>query len=216
MTLQTLRKELFKMTLATQAHNTTAQAGTTGQLTDWTIDPAHTDVLFSAKHMMVTTVRGKFHDVEGTLHVDEANPTNSSAEIRIAAASLSTGNGQRDGHLRSPDFFSTEVHPTIAFRSTGIEQVGTADFRITGDLTIQDKTRPIVFDATFLGFYTSMQGTRRFGLSARTIINRKDWGLGWNVALETGGWLVGENVTIEIEIAADEAAPAVRETAANS
>jgi polyisoprenoid-binding protein YceI len=216
MTLQTLRKEPFQMTLATQAHNTTAQAGTTGQLTDWTIDPAHTDVLFSAKHMMVTTVRGKFHDVGGTLHVDEANPTNSSAEIRIAAASLSTGNGQRDGHLRSPDFFSTEVHPTIAFRSTGIEQVGTADFRITGDLTIQDKTRPIVFDATFLGFYTSMQGTRRFGLSARTIINRKDWGLGWNVALETGGWLVGENVTIEIEIAADEAAPAVRETAANS
>jgi polyisoprenoid-binding protein YceI len=164
----------------------------------------------------VTTVRGKFHDVEGPLLGDEANPTNSSAEIRIAAASLSTGNGQRDGHLRSPDFFSTEVHPTIAFRSTGIEQVGTADFRITGDLTIQDKTRPIVFDATFLGLYTSMQGTRRFGLSARTIINRKDWGLGWNVALETGGWLVGENVTIEIEIAADEAAPAVRETAANS
>ena len=194
------------MTLATQAQTTNAPVGATGQLTEWTIDPAHTDVLFSAKHMMVTTVRGKFHDVEGTLHVDEANPTNSSADIRIAAASLSTGNGQRDGHLRSPDFFSTEVHPTIAFRSTGIEQVGTADFRITGDLTIQDKTRPIVFDATFLGFYTSMQGTRRFGLSARTIINRKDWGLGWNVALETGGWLVGENVTIEIEIAADEAA----------
>ena len=206
MTLQTLRKEPFQMTLATQAQTTNAPVGATGQLTEWTIDPAHTDVLFSAKHMMVTTVRGKFHDVEGTLHVDEANPTNSSADIRIAAASLSTGNGQRDGHLRSPDFFSTEVHPTIAFRSTGIEQVGTADFRITGDLTIQDKTRPIVFDATFLGFYTSMQGTRRFGLSARTIINRKDWGLGWNVALETGGWLVGENVTIEIEIAADEAA----------
>jgi polyisoprenoid-binding protein YceI len=204
------------MTLATQAHNTTAPAGAAGQLTDWTIDPAHTDVLFSAKHMMVTTVRGKFHDVEGTLHVDEANPTNSSAEIRIAAASLSTGNGQRDGHLRSPDFFSTEVHPTIAFRSTGIEQVGTADFRITGDLTIQDKTRPIVFDATFLGFYTSMQGTRRFGLSARTIINRKDWGLGWNVALETGGWLVGENVTIEVEIAADEAAPAAAQASAAS
>jgi polyisoprenoid-binding protein YceI len=205
------------MTLATQAQNTTAPANAaTGQLTDWTIDSAHTDVLFSAKHMMVTTVRGKFHDVEGTLHVDEANPTNSRAEIRIAAASLSTGNDQRDGHLRSPDFFSAEVHPTIVFRSTGIEQVGTADFRITGDLTIQDRTRPIVFDATFLGFYTSMQGTRRFGLSARTIINRKDWGLGWNVALETGGWLVGENVTIEVEIAADEAAPAATKAAATA
>ena len=196
------------MTLTTRNDATTAPLGAaTGTLTEWKIDPAHTDVLFSAKHMMVTTVRGKFHDVDGTLRVDEANPTNSSAEIRIAAGSLSTGNGQRDGHLRSPDFFDAEVHPNLVFRSTSIEQVGTADFRITGDLTIQDKTRPIVFDATFLGFYTGMQGTRRLGLSARTIINRKDWGLGWNVALETGGWLVGENVTIEVEIAADEAAP---------
>jgi polyisoprenoid-binding protein YceI len=198
------------MTLATPAKIKTTASTTTnaapGTMTDWTIDGAHTDVLFSAKHMMVTTVRGKFQDVEGTLHLDEANPTNSSAEIRIAAASLATGNGPRDGHLRSPDFFNAEVHPAIVFRSTGIEQVGTSDFRITGDLTIQDTTRPIVFDATFLGFYTSMQGTRRVGLSARTIINRKDWGLGWNVALETGGWLVGENVTIEVEVAADEAA----------
>ena len=208
------------MTLATPANpKTTASTATnaaTGAVTDWTVDTAHTDVLFSAKHMMVTTVRGKFHDVEGTLRLDEANPTNSSAEIRIAAASLATGNGPRDGHLRSPDFFNTEVHPAIVFRSTAIEQVGTSDFRITGDLTIQETTRPIVFDATFLGFYTSMQGGRRVGLSARTIINRKDWGLGWNVALETGGWLVGENVTIEVEIAADEAAPAASEVASAS
>ena len=205
------------MTLATASnHKTNATNAATGAVTDWTIDTAHTDVLFSAKHMMVTTVRGKFHDLEGTLRLDEANPTNSSAEIRIAAASLATGNGPRDGHLRSPDFFNTEAHPAIVFRSTAIEQVGTSDFRITGDLTIQETTRPIVFDATFLGFYTSMQGTRRVGLSARTIINRKDWGLGWNVALETGGWLVGENVTIEVEIAADEAAPAAREGASAS
>jgi polyisoprenoid-binding protein YceI len=204
------------MTLSTLARETTTAVGATGQLTDWTIDTAHTDVLFSAKHMMVTTVRGKFNDVEGTVRVDEADPTKSSAQIRIGAASLSTGNGQRDGHLRSPDFFNAEVHPTIAFRSSSIEQVGTADFKISGDLTIQEKTRPIVFDATFLGFYMSMQGTRRFGLSARTIINRKDWGLGWNVALETGGWLVGENVTIEVEIAADEVAPAATQAAAAS
>jgi len=205
------------MTLATQPLNKTTPANAAaGSVTDWAIDTAHTDVLFSAKHMMITTVRGKFHDVEGTLHLDEANPTNSSAEIRIAATSLVTGNGPRDGHLRSPDFFNADVHQTILFRSTGIEQVGTADFRITGDLTIQETTRPIVFDATFLGFYTSMQGTRRVGLSARTIINRKDWGLGWNVALETGGWLVGENVTIEVEIAADEAAPAAAELASAS
>jgi polyisoprenoid-binding protein YceI len=201
------------MTLATRATNTTAApTSPSGQLTDWRVDPAHTDILFSAKHMMVTTVRGKFHDVEGSLHLDEANPSKSSAEIRIAAASLSTGNGPRDGHLRSADFFNAEVHPSLLFRSTSVEQVGTNDFRITGDLTIQETTRPIVFDATFLGFYTSMQGTRRVGLSARTIINRRDWGLGWNVALETGGWLVGENVTIEVEIAADEAAPAAERT----
>jgi polyisoprenoid-binding protein YceI len=144
----------------------------------------------------------------GTLHLDEADPVRSSAEIRVAAASLSTGSAPRDGHLRSADFFNADVHPAIVFRSTSIDQVGTNDFQIRGDLTIQETTRPIVFDATFLGFYTGMQGTRRVGLSARTIINRKDWGLGWNVALETGGWLVGENVTLEIEIAADEAAPA--------
>jgi polyisoprenoid-binding protein YceI len=202
------------MTLATRATNRTP-ATIMGAVrpTDWTIDAAHTDVLFSAKHMMVTTVRGKFTDVQGTLRLDETNPVDSSAQIRIAAASLTTGSEPRDSHLRSADFFNVEVHPTIAFRSTSIEQVGTSDFRITGDLTIQETTRPIVFDATFLGFYTSMKGTRRFGLSARTIINRKDWGLGWNVALETGGWLVGENVTIEVEIAADEAAPAEVETA---
>jgi polyisoprenoid-binding protein YceI len=204
------------MTLATRATDSTRTTPAPGELTDWTIDAAHTDVLFSAKHMMVTTVRGKFHEVEGTLRLDESNPTNSSAEIRISAASLATGNGQRDGHLRSADFFDAETHPTIAFRSTSIEQVGTSDFRISGDLTIQETTRPIVFDATFLGFYTSMQGTRRVGLSARTMINRKDWGLGWNVALETGGWLVGENVTIEVEIAADEAAPAATESAAKA
>jgi polyisoprenoid-binding protein YceI len=204
------------MTLATRANDSASTTPAPGELTDWTIDAAHTDVLFSAKHMMVTTVRGKFNDVEGTLRLDESNPTNSSAEIRISAASLATGNGQRDGHLRSADFFDAETHPTIAFRSTSIEQVGTSDFRISGDLTIQGTTRPIVFDATFLGFYTSMQGTRRVGLSARTMINRKDWGLGWNVALETGGWLVGENVTIEVEIAADEAAPAATESAAKA
>jgi polyisoprenoid-binding protein YceI len=204
------------MTLATREPRTTTQPTETARLTDWTIDPAHTDVLFSAKHMMVTTVRGKFNDVDGTLHLDETDPVKSSAEIRIAAASLSTGSGPRDGHLRSADFFNADVHPEIVFRSSAIDQVGTNDFRITGELTIQETTRPIVFDATFLGFYTSMQGTRRVGLSARTIINRKDWGLGWNVALETGGWLVGENVTLEIEIAADEAAAAAGESEAES
>jgi polyisoprenoid-binding protein YceI len=191
------------MTLATRA-NPTASAPTT--LPAWAIDPAHTDILFSAKHMMVTTVRGKFHDVDGTLSLDETDPTNSSADIRIAAASLNTGSDPRDAHLRSADFFDAERYPYITFRSTAVEHVRGDEYRVTGDLTIRQTTRPATFDATFLGFYTGMQGGRRAGISARTKINRKDWGLGWNVALEAGGWLVGEDVTIEVEVAIDQIA----------
>jgi polyisoprenoid-binding protein YceI len=189
------------MTLATRATPTSP----TG-LAPWTIDGAHTDVLFSAKHMMVTTVRGKFHDVDGTLFLDENDPTNSSADIRIAGESLSTGVGQRDGHLRSADFFDVEKYPFITFRSTAVEHVRGDDYRVTGNLTIRETTRLVTFDATFLGFYTGMQGGRRAGISAKTKINRKDWDLGWNVALEAGGWLVGEDVTIDIEIAVDQVA----------
>lgn len=191
-------------THATQ-HPTTPTAGST-----WAIDQAHTDILFSARHMMVTTVRGTFSEVNGTLVLDEAEPTNSSAEITIATASVDTGSAPRDAHLRSADFFDVERFPTIAFRSTAIEHVRGADYRITGDLTILDRTRPVTFEATFLGFYTGLSGGRRAGLTARTRINRKDWGLGWNVALEAGGWLVGEEVAIEIEVAAEQAVAAGR------
>lgn len=186
------------MTPATLATSTTPA-------TTWTIDAAHTDILFSAKHMMVTTVRGTFAEIEGTVTLDEMEPTRSHAELRIATGSVDTANGPRDGHLRSPDFFDAEHFPYLLFRSTSVEHVRGEDYRITGDLTIRETTRPVTFDATFLGFYTSMQGGRRAGISARTRINRKDWGLGWNVALETGGWLVGEDVTIEVEIAVDQA-----------
>jgi polyisoprenoid-binding protein YceI len=192
------------MTLATPT--APAQATNASSASPWTIDPAHTDILFSAKHMMVTTVRGKFHEVDGTLVLDESDPTRSSGGIRIGAASLNTGSAQRDGHLRSADFFDAERHPWITFRSTAVEHTGGDEYRVTGDLTIRETTRPATFDATFLGFYTGMQGGRRAGIAARTTLNRKDWGLGWNVALEAGGWLVGEEVTIEIEVAVDEAA----------
>jgi polyisoprenoid-binding protein YceI len=194
------------MTLATRANDSASTTPAPGGLTDWTIDAAHTDVLFSAKHMMVTTVRGKFNDVDGTLSLDETDPTRSSADIRIGADSLNTGSDPRDGHLRSADFFDVERFPFITFRSTSVEHVRGDDYRITGDLTIKETTRPATFDATFLGFYAGMDGGRRAGLSARAKINRKDWGLGWNVALEAGGWLVGEDVTIEIEVAVDQAA----------
>jgi polyisoprenoid-binding protein YceI len=174
--------------------------------TPFRIDPAHTDIAFSAKHMMVTTVRGKFDGVDGELHIDEANPTRSSAEIRVQAASLSTGFEARDQHLRSADFLDVEHHPVIVFRSTGIEQVTQDRFRITGDLTIRETTRPVTLDAELLGFYPGLDGSRRVGLSIRTTINRKDWGLNWNVALESGGWLVGEDIKLEIDVAATEAA----------
>lgn len=193
------------MTRATQATPATPATAGNPTISTWTIDAAHTDVLFSAKHMMVTTVRGTFAEIEGTLTLDEAEPNRSHAELRIATGSVSTGNGPRDGHLRSPDFFDAEHYPWMLFRSSSVEHVRGDDYRITGDLTIRDTTHPITFEATFLGFYTSMQGGRRAGLAARTRINRKDWNLGWNVALETGGWLVGEDVTIEVEIAVDQA-----------
>jgi polyisoprenoid-binding protein YceI len=186
-----------------QATTATPRSHATPSTSTWTVDPAHTDILFSAKHMMVTTVRGTFREVEGTLSLDESEPTRSSATIRVATGSLDTANQQRDGHLRSADFFDAENHPWLEFRSTTIEHVRGDDYRITGDLTIRETTRPITFDATLLGFYTGMQGQRRVGIAARTKINRKDWGLNWNVALEAGGWLVGEDIKIEVEVAAD-------------
>jgi len=174
--------------------------------TTFRIDPAHTDVAFSAKHMMVTTVRGKFDGVDGELQLDESDPTRSSGEIRVQAASLSSGFEARDQHLRSADFFDVERYPLIVFRSTSIEQRDAERFRVTGDLTIRETTRPVTLDAELLGFYPGLDGSRRVGLSVRTKINRKDWGLNWNVALESGGWLVGEEIKLEIDVAATEAA----------
>lgn len=177
-------------------------------MTTWKIDPAHTDISFSAKHMMITTVRGKFDGVDGELHLDENDPARSSGEIRVAAASLSTGFDARDQHLRSADFFDVENHPSIAFRSTSVEPRKDGDFVVTGDVTIRGITRPVVFEVEFLGTTPGMTGARHAGFTARTKVNRKDWGLNWNMALEAGGWLVGEEIKLEIEVAADEVAVA--------
>ena len=167
------------------------------------IDQAHTDVLFSAKHMMVTTVRGKFHGVEGELELDEADPTRSRGEIRAAAASLTTGVEKRDTHLRSADFLDAEQHPWVIARTTAIARVGDR-YRVEATLTIRDESRPVTCDAEFLGFYPSMQGGRRVGFHLETKMLRKDWGLSWNMALEAGGWLVGDEVRLEVDVAADE------------
>ncbi len=181
--------------------------------TTWAIDPAHTDVLFTATHMMVTRVRGKFTDVAGRLVLDEDDPTRSQAEVTIKAASIDTGVAARDEHLRSPDFFDVANHPEITFRSTAIERRDDSSYRVVGDLTIKGVTRAVELDVTVLGFYRSMQGARRVGFSGSTKINREDWGLTWNVALEAGGWLVGKEIRIEFEVAAEEQAGEVGQAA---
>ena len=166
----------------------------------WQIDPAHSEVTFSVKHMMISTVRGKFSRFSGTVEADEQNPAGAQIAVQIEAASLDTGNEQRDGHLRSPDFFDAERFPTLSFKSTRIEQRGDDRFAMHGDLTIRDVTKPVVLDVEYAGQAKSPWGVVSAGFSAQTKINRKDWGLNWNVALETGGWLVSDEIRISIEV----------------
>jgi Uncharacterized conserved protein len=165
------------------------------------IDPAHTDVLFSAKHMMVTNVRGTFTDVTGTIDLDETDPSASSAEIVIKAASVDTGFGARDTHLRSDDFFGVETYPEIRVVSTEIRAKGGNEYVVTADVTIRGVTKPVDFEVEFLGFYPAMDGARRAGFSAKAKVNRKDWGLNWNVALEAGGLLVGDQIKLDVDVA---------------
>ena len=183
-------------------------------ITTWNIDPTHTDVIFAAKHMMVTNVRGKFGAVEGSIELDEENPANSTGTFSVQVASLNTGVEHRDGHLRSADFFDAENYPTVTFVTTNITGKGGNDYALTGDLTIRGTTRPVTLDVEFLGFFVSMGGARRAGFHGTGKINREEFGLTWNVSLETGGWLVGKDIRLEIDLAVEEAAPAVSETAA--
>jgi len=183
-------------------------------MTTWNIDTAHTQVNFSAKHMMVTTVRGTFHDVTGTIELDENDPTRSRGEFRVKAASVDTNFGARDTHLRSADFFDAQQFPEIVFVTTAVEPRTGDAYTVTGDLTIRDVTLPVSFDVELEGIVKGMSGARHAGFSAKTKIAREDWGLNWNVALEQGGWLVGKEIKLEIAIAADEvAAPVAAELA---
>jgi polyisoprenoid-binding protein YceI len=164
----------------------------------WKTDPAHTLVEFSAKHMMVTTVKGQFKKVDAQVNWDEADITNSSVEATIDATSLISGEDRRDGHLRSADFLDAENHSIITFKSKRIEPKGHDEYRIIGDLTIRDVTKEVALDTTFEGRAKSPWGMEIAAFAAKTAINRKDFGLTWNVALETGGWLVGDTIKIEI------------------
>lgn len=178
-------------------------------LTTWNLDTTHTDVIFAVKHMMVTTVRGKFAAVEGSLQLDVENPTASRGSFSLKAASINTGVEQRDGHLRGADFLDVETYPEITFVTTGVVARGGSDYAVTGDLTVRGVTHPITFETEFLGLYQSMAGARRAGFHGVAKLNREDWGLTWNVALETGGVLVGKEIKLEIDLAVEEPAAAV-------
>lgn len=172
-------------------------------MSTWTIDPAHSEVTFSARHMMVTTVRGKFTDVTGSVEVDPTETTATGGRVRIGIASLTTGVEPRDEHLRGADFFDVANFPEATYELRSVRRVGGSEFEIVGDLTLRGVTREVPLRAELLGFYASMQGARRFGVSASGRFNRSEFGLNWNVALETGGWLVSDEVKLNIEVAVE-------------
>ena len=168
---------------------------------DYTIDPSHSRLGFTARHAMVTKVRGQFEEFTGTAHVDTAEPGNSRVELAIKTGSIATGNADRDGHLRSGDFFDAEANPEITFVSTHVSRDG-ADWTITGDLTIKGVTNSVVIPFEETGTAQDPFGNVRVGFEGAVTVNRKDWGLTWNAALETGGVLVSEKVKLEFDVSA--------------
>jgi polyisoprenoid-binding protein YceI len=178
---------------------TTAVDDITG---DYVLDVTHTRIGFSARHAMVTTVRGQFAEFEGTAHVDTANPSASSAKVDIRAASITTGQADRDAHLRSADFFDVETFPELTFVATGVARVDAATWTVTGDLTIKGVTNPVSIDFESTGSARDPFGNLRVGFEGSTTVNRRDWGLTWNAALETGGVLVSEKIKLEFDVSA--------------
>ena len=177
----------------------------------WNIDASHTHASFTVRHMMITNVRGEFRNITGTVEFDEKNPTRSSVDVKIDASTVNTRDEKRDGHLKSPDFFDVEKYPYIAFKSKRAETIDDNSGRLIGDLTLHGVTREVALEVEYAGQAKSPWGTTSAGFSARTKVNRKDFGLNWNVALETGGVLVGDVVSVEIEVEIvkqPEAAPA--------
>lgn len=169
---------------------------------EYTIDPAHSTIGFVARHAMVTNVKGKFNDFEGTLHLDGADPTRSTASLDIKMDSIDTGSADRDGHLKSADFFKTDEFPTMTFRSTKAEALGGDDYRITGDLQILGTTKEISIDLEFNGAAKDPFGNERVGFEGKSEILRSDWGISWNAALETGGVLVSDKIKLNFDISA--------------
>jgi polyisoprenoid-binding protein YceI len=174
---------------------------TANPIVTWKIDPAHSRAEFKVKHMMISNVKGTFSVLDGTLIEDASNPTLSHVDATIDIGSINTGDEQRDTHLKSADFFHHEQHPKMTFHSTGVEKKGNEEYAVTGDLTMRGVTKPVVFAVEGPSAPgKDPWGNTRIGLSAATKINRKDFGLTWNAALEAGGILVGEEVQITLDI----------------
>jgi len=184
---------------------TSALADVTG---DYTLDATHTRIGFSARHAMVTTVRGQFDEFEGSAHLDLNNPAASSANVRIKVASVNTGQDQRDEHLRNGDFFDAEAFPEIVFASTKVEKADEETLLVTGDLTIKAVTRPVTVEFTLNGSAKDIFGNTRVGFEGAATISRKDWGLSYNAALETGGVLISDKIKLQLDVSAI-ATPAV-------
>ncbi len=175
-----------------------AQVGTSV----WAIDSAHSNVEFSVKHMMISTVKGQFADVKGTIRFDETNPEAAYVEASIGTASVTTFNEQRDQHLRTNDFFNAEQYREITVKSTKVERAGNNRYRVYGNLTIRDVAQPVVLDTEYEGQIRDAFGKQRAAFTASTEINRKDFGVNWNAAIETGGVVVGDKVKVTLHIAA--------------
>ncbi|GHI04731.1 polyisoprenoid-binding protein [Streptomyces cellostaticus] len=169
---------------------------------DYTIDPAHTTIGFVARHAMVTNVKGSFLDFTGALHLDGEDPAKSTATLDVRMDSVETGNADRDGHLKSADFFKTDEFPAMTFRSTEAEALGGGEYRITGDLSILGVTKPLTIDLEFNGSAKDPFGNERVGFEGKAEILRSEWGLTWNAALETGGFLVSDKIKLNFDISA--------------
>jgi polyisoprenoid-binding protein YceI len=179
-----------------------ASATTTYATGTYAIDPTHSRIGFIARHAMVTKVRGSFNEFEGSGFFDADKPANSKLQLTIKAASIDTRNADRDGHLRSNDFFDMDTYPEITFVSTAVEQTSDSEFNVTGDLTIKGITKPVTVEFEYTGTAVDPYGNQRVGLEGKTTVNRKDWGVTWNATLDAGGVLVSEKVTLEFDVSA--------------
>ena len=186
----------------TAAQHTGTTTATEAATSTWAIDPVHSFAEFAVKHMMVATAKGRFTTLAGTLQLDAAHPANSSVVASIDIASIDTGEPKRDGHLRTDDFFNAEQHPRATFRSSRVEPVDEEHAKVYGELTIRDVTRPVVFDVEFEGQGTDAYGHQRAGFTATTALDRLDYGIRWNPALETGGFVVSNRVKLTLHISA--------------